>query len=141
MSERATPVRRRSSRVMGAGLLSLLLGAVATAAPVAAQKLTDVNYVETVRSVWFAPVYVAMARDAFKQEGLNVSLSPAWGGEKSMAGLLGGQVDIAMQSPEAVIYVAVGRSPEKIKMIGAFDRTDGQVLMSREKISPSDFKW
>lgn len=122
--------------------MALVLAASPFAADdAAAQKITKVKYAEVVRSVFYLPKYVAIARGYFREQGIEVDMTTAWGGDKGTAMLLTGRVDVVLQGPETAIYVANGASPVKIKMFAAITATDGLFLMSREKQTIKRFKW
>ena len=106
-----------------------------------AQKTTTVKYAEVVRSVFYLPKYVAIANGYFRDQGIEVDMTTAWGGDKGTAMLLSGRVDVVLQGPETAIYIENGASPEKTKMFTAITATDGLFLMSREKMSMEQFKW
>jgi NitT/TauT family transport system substrate-binding protein len=109
--------------------------------PATAQKLTTVKYAEVVRSVFYLPKYVAIAKGYFADQGIKVDLITAWGGDKGTAMLLTGRVDVVLQGPETAVYVENGESPLKIKMFAAITATDGLFLMSRQKMTMEKFKW
>ena len=56
--------------------VALLLGGIAEA-----QALEKVTLSEVVRSVFYAPQYIALALGYFEEEGLDVQLETAWGWE------------------------------------------------------------
>ena len=58
-------------------VVALLLGATASA-----QTLDKVRLSEVVRSVFYAPQYVAIANGFFEEEGIEIELSTAWGADK-----------------------------------------------------------
>ncbi len=122
-----------------AALAPTLISAVAGEAR--AQKPTKVKYAEVVRSVFYLPKYVAIANGYFRDQGIEVDMTTAWGGDKGTAMLLSGNVDIVLQGPETAIYVENGASPEKTKMFAAITATDGLFLMSREKMTMERFEW
>lgn len=124
-------------------LHSLLAAAAATLAltmaspAVAAEK--KVRYEEVVRSVLYMPMYVAMEKGYFKDEGLDVSLKTSQGTDKGMAALLSGSADIVLIGPEASVYVANSESPVKTRVFAGLTATDGFLLLARE---PQDsFAW
>jgi NitT/TauT family transport system substrate-binding protein len=102
---------------------------------------TKVKYAEVVRSVFYLPKYIAIANGYFAEQGIDVDMTTAWGGDKGTAMLLTGRVDIVLQGPETPIYVENSESPEKIKMFAAITATDGLFLMSRKKMTMKQFKW
>ena len=113
----------------------------AASAPLAAlaQAPTKVRYNEVVRSIMYAPAYVALAKGYFKDAGLEVELATANGGDKSMAALLAGGADIALMGPEVPIYILNGESPVKARIFCGLTATDGFMLVGRDK--PAKFEW
>src|SRR5260370_340417 len=86
----------------------IALGTLCVAAPLnalAQSKPVKVRYSEVVRSILYAPAYVAMTKGFFAEAGLEVEMTTAQGGDKSMAALISGAADIALMGPEAAIYV------------------------------------
>jgi NitT/TauT family transport system substrate-binding protein len=98
-----------------------------------------VRYSEVVRSILYAPAYVAMTKGFFSEAGLEVTLATAQGGDKAVAALLGGSADIALIGPESTVYVQNSDSPAKIPMFCGLIATDGFVLVGREK--SDKFEW
>ena len=81
----------------------LALGSLTVAAPyVRAQGRAPVKvrYNEVVRSILYAPAYVALTKGYFKDAGLDITLATAQGGDKSVAALLSNSADIALIGPE-----------------------------------------
>ncbi len=103
-------------------------------------ELTSINYVEVVRSPLYAPGYIALTQGFFEEEGLDVELQTAGGGDKVTALLVSGDADIALVGPDTTIFV--NSNPEgnvKLKMFGLQVLTDGAFLVSREPVD--DFTW
>jgi NitT/TauT family transport system substrate-binding protein len=105
-----------------------------------AKPLTKVRYSEVVRSLLYAPKYVAISKGYFKDAGLDVSMFTAQGGDKAMAALLSNAADIALIGPETAVYVWTSESPTKVKIFAGLTATDGFMLMSRKKIDKFDWK-
>ena len=127
-------------RAMKSGLAMLGSLAVAAPLPVFGQAKRKVRYNEVVRSVLYVPSYVAMAKGYFADLGIDVSLSTANGGDKSMAALLGDSADIALIGPETAIYVLTSDSPTKVRIFCGLTSTDGFQLLGREKVDKFDWK-
>jgi NitT/TauT family transport system substrate-binding protein len=129
-------------RVVQSGLATL--GSLSVAAPsvVRAQgkPLVKVRYNEVVRSMLYAPAYVALTKGYFKDAGLDITLSTANGGDKSVAALLSNSADIALIGPEAAIYVQNSESPTKIPIFCGLTATDGFMLVGRDKVDKFDWK-
>lgn len=104
-----------------------------------AAPLTKVRLSETVRSVFYYPMYVAFTKGFYEKEGLEVAFSTAWGGDKCAAALLSGQVDIAFMGPEAAVYIYNQGAPDYLILFAELTAKDGQFLVSK-KPEPN-FKW
>ena len=137
ISDRFSGSARRAAMLAVTGCA--LLVAPLAAGPAEAQ--TRVRYVEVVRSLAYLPSYVALAKGYFTEEGLDVSLSTAQGGDKATAQILSGNADITLLGPETAVYVQNSASPDKLRIFCSLTAKDLFFLMSREKIAPEDFKW
>ena len=98
-----------------------------------------IRYSEVVRSMLYAPAYVAITNGYFKDAGLDVTLTTAQGGDKAIAALLSNSADIALIGPESAIYVQNSELPTKTPIFCGLTSTDGFMLMGREKIDK--FEW
>jgi NitT/TauT family transport system substrate-binding protein len=99
-----------------------------------------VRYSEVVRSMLYAPAYVAITKGFFREAGLDVALTTAQGGDKSVAALLSNSADIALIGPETAIYVQNSESPTKIPIFCGLTATDGFMLIGREKVEKFDWQ-
>ena len=128
-------------RVVQGGLATV--GSLTVSAPFGARAEgkppAKVRYSEVVRSMLYAPAYVAITNGYFKDAGLDVSLTTAQGGDKAVAALLSNSADIALIGPESAIYAQNSESPIKTPIFCGLTATDGFMLMSREKIGK--FEW
>jgi NitT/TauT family transport system substrate-binding protein len=122
-------------------LISILMFSLAACNPNKAdnEKLEKVRVVEVTRSIFYAPEYVAIAKGFFKEEGLDVELSTAFGGDKTMTTLLSGGADIALVGSETSIYVYAQGSNDPVINFAQLTQTDGTFLVAREKID--HFTW
>jgi NitT/TauT family transport system substrate-binding protein len=126
-------------RALQAGLAALWSAAAPLRAFSQSKPRVKVRYNEVVRSLLYAPTYVALAKGYFKDAGLDIQLSTAQGGDKSVAALLSGSVDIALIGPETAIYVQNSDSPTKIPIFCGLTATDGFMLVGREKVDKFDW--
>ncbi len=126
-------------RVLGGGLAAV---SVSLAAPALAQRKPTIKlrYNEVVRSILYAPHYVAMAKGYFEEAGIEFTLTTANGGDKSMAALLSDSADIALIGPESAVYVLNSDSPTKVRIFCGLTSTDGFMLVGREKVDKFDWK-
>ena len=121
---------------------ALAAGSFSVAAPfvVRAQGgMVKVRYNEVVRSLLYAPKYVAISKGYFKDAGLDVTMTTAFGGDKSTAALLSNTADIALIGPETAIYVLNSDSSTKIRIFCGLTTTDGFLLMGRQKVDKFDW--
>jgi NitT/TauT family transport system substrate-binding protein len=103
------------------------------------EKIEKVRLVEVTRSIFYAPEYVAIAKGFFEEEGLEVELSTAFGGDKTMTTLLSNGADVALVGSETSIYVYAQGSNDPVINFAQLTQTDGTFLVSREKID--NFSW
>jgi NitT/TauT family transport system substrate-binding protein len=103
------------------------------------QKAEEVRITEVIRSIFYAPQYVAMEKGYFKEQGLNVTLDTAWGGDKAMTRLLAGQADVALIGAETTVYVEQQGSGDNVMNFAQVTQRDGTFLVARNKIE--NFDW
>jgi NitT/TauT family transport system substrate-binding protein len=84
-------------------------------------------------------MYVALANGYARDEGLDVEVISAGGGDRAGALMLSGGADIALAGPEVAIYIHNGETPDKPVIFCALTGTDGYFLASRAKIDK--FEW
>src|SRR5215510_12501188 len=126
-------------RTLQTGLATLLSAAAPRHALSQSKPRVKVRYNEVVRSILYAPAYVALAKGYFEELGMDVTLATAQGGDKSVAVMLSNQADIALIGPESAIYVQNSDSPTKIPIFCGLTSTDGFMLVGREKVDKFDW--
>ncbi|WP_434750711.1 ABC transporter substrate-binding protein [Paenibacillus amylolyticus] len=94
---------------------------------------------EVTRSVFYAPEYVSAAQGFFAEEGLEVDIQTTAGGDKTMAALLAGSVDIALVGAETSIYVYQQGAEDPVINFAQLTQTDGTFLFARN--APDSFDW
>ncbi|MBM6385616.1 MULTISPECIES: ABC transporter substrate-binding protein [Paenibacillus] len=94
---------------------------------------------EVTRSVFYAPEYVAVAQGFFEEEGLEVEIQTTAGGDKTMAALLAGSVDIALVGAETSIYVYQQGAEDPVINFAQLTQTDGTFLFARS--AEGSFDW
>ncbi|MFZ0444615.1 MAG: ABC transporter substrate-binding protein [Bacillus sp. (in: firmicutes)] len=103
------------------------------------EKLKKVKVAEVTRSVFYAPLYVAIEQGLFKEEGLDVKVTTVWGGDKTMTALISDGADVALVGSETSIYVSAQGSTDPIINFAQLTQTDGTFLVSRKAIE--NFNW
>lgn len=103
------------------------------------KELTKVRLNEVVRSVFYAPMYVAINEGFFEEEGLEIDLSTGQGADKTMQQVLSKNADIGFCGPEQTIYINnQGREDYPI-LFAQLTQTDGAFLVGRE--GEENFDW
>ncbi len=103
------------------------------------KELTTVKLNEVVRSIFYAPHYVAINKGFFEEQGLKIELTTGQGADKTMTALLSGQCDIGFAGPEAVIYVYNQGKEDYPVIFAQITQCDGSFLVARN--DEPDFKW
>lgn len=101
--------------------------------------LKTIRLCEVVRSVFYAPMYVAINNGFFQDEGLNIDLSTGQGADKVMQNVLSKNSDIGFCGPEQVIYINnQGREDYPI-LFAQLTQKDGSFLVG--KTDEKNFTW
>lgn len=98
-----------------------------------------VRLAEVTHSVFYAPLYVAIEKGFFEEEGIDLELKTTWGGDKTMTALLSGGADIALVGSETTIYVHAQEANDPVINFAQLTQTDGTFLVSRNPIE--HFQW
>ena len=97
--------------------------------------LEKITLAEVAHTVFYAPMYVAIEKEYFKDQGINLELILTNGADKVTAALLSGDADIGFCGSEATIYVYNGGEKDYLKTFSQLTQKDGTFLVSREKIN------
>lgn len=133
----------RKNRLLAAFIAILLLAAMISGCggskKATQDGLTKVRLNEVVRSIFYAPMYVALSEGYFKDEGLEIELSTGQGADKTMQQVLSRNADIGFCGSEQVIYsYNQGREDYPI-LFAQLTKRDGSFLVARN--ADSDFAW
>ena len=100
--------------------------------------LKNIKVAEVAHSIFYAPQYVSLHNDYFKDEGLNVEIILTPGADKVISAVLSGDVQIGFSGSEATIYVYNGGEKDYLKTFAQLTQKDGSFIVSREKINNFD---
>lgn len=103
------------------------------------KELTKVRLNEVVRSVFYAPMYVAINEGFFEEEGLEIDLATGQGADKTMQQVLSNNADIGFSGPEQTVYINNQGREDYPVLFAQLTQTDGAFLVGRE--ADEDFKW
>ena len=102
-------------------------------------RLTKVTMNEVAHSIFYAPMYVAVEEDYFKDEGIDLELVTGFGADKTMTAVLSGQADIGFMGSESSIYTYNEGAKDYVVNFAQLTQRAGNFLVSREPIE--DFSW
>lgn len=94
---------------------------------------------EVTHSVFYAPLYVAINKGYFTEEGLTIELTNGGGSDKTMTAIMSGQADIGLLGPETAVYVKLGGSSNHPLVFCQLTQKDGSFLIGRSPMP--DFEW
>ncbi|URZ17695.1 ABC transporter substrate-binding protein [Clostridium felsineum] len=101
--------------------------------------LINVKLNEVTRSIFYAPMYVAIKNGYFKQNGINLDLSTGQGADKTMQDVLSKSADIGFCGPEQVIYIYNKHRKDYPIIFAKLTQKDGSFLVGRHK--EKSFTW
>ena len=101
--------------------------------------LAKVTLNEVAHSVFYAPMYVAVEEDYFKDEGIDINLVNGLGADKTMTAVLSGDCDIGFMGSEASIYVYSGGAKDYVVNFAQLTQRAGNFLVSRD--TKEEFSW
>lgn len=93
---------------------------------------------EVTHSVFYAPLYVAINKGYFEEEGITIELTNGGGANNTMTALVSDSADIGLCGPEAAIYVVAQGSSDVPVVFGQLTKRDGSFIVGRNDI---DFHW
>lgn len=103
------------------------------------QELTSVTLNEVAHSIFYAPMYVAIEKGYFANEGIDLSLVTGFGADKTMTAVLSGTADIGFMGSEASIYTYNEGANDYVVNFAQLTQRAGNFLVARNDIK--DFKW
>lgn len=96
--------------------------------------LETIRLAEVTHSAFYAPLYVAIEKDYFKNNGIDLELILTSGADKVSAAVLSNDVEIGFAGPESAIYIYNGKEEDYLVTFSGLTKRDGQFIVSRKKI-------
>lgn len=100
---------------------------------------TKVVLNEVAHSIFYAPMYVAIEKGYFADEGIDLELVCGFGADKVMTAVISGEADIGFMGSESSIYTYNQGAKDHVVNFAQLTQRAGNFLVSREEIS--DFTW
>ena len=92
-----------------------------------------INLNEVTHSIFYAPLYVAINKGYFEEEGLTVSLTNGGGSDTSMTALLTGSADMILAGPETVVYTSQEGVADAPVVFGQLTACDGSFIVGKKQ--------
>ncbi len=114
--------------------ISLILTCMLTPITLAScnSQSNKITVAEVTRSIFYAPMYVALNEGYFEDYGLDVTLITTPGSDKTMSALLSKEAQIGLMGPETTIYVYNNEQEDYAINFAQLTQKDGSFLVSRE---------
>ena len=103
------------------------------------EELTKLTLNEVAHSIFYAPMYVAIEKDYFRKEGIELELVTGFGADKTMTAVLSGEADIGFMGSEASIYTYNEGASDFVVNFAQLTQRAGNFLVAREE--RPDFEW
>lgn len=122
--------------------LILIIGIIKIIPKENKKDITTIKVAEVTHSVFYAPFYVAIENNYFKENDLDIDLILTSGADKVSAAVLSNDVQIGFAGLESTIYVYNGGESDYIKSFAGLTKRDGQFIVGREnkELSLKDLK-
>ena len=101
--------------------------------------LKSITLNEVAQSIFYAPMYVAIEKNYFEKEGIDLSLVTGFGADKTMTAVLSGTADIGFMGSEASIYTYNEGAHDYVVNFAQLTQRAGNFLVARDDIK--NFKW
>lgn len=94
---------------------------------------------EVTRSVFYAPMYIAIENGYFSENNIEIDLQTGQGADKVMQAVLSNSADIGFCGPEQVIYINNQGREDYPVVFAQLTQKDGSFLVGRE--NSDNFNW
>ncbi len=127
-------------RILSCSLVCILLVSMcACGAKKDKERLTAITLNEVAHSIFYAPMYVAIEKGYFKEEGIDLTLVTGFGADKTMTALVSGEADIGFMGTESSIYAYTEGAEDYAVNFAQLTQRAGNFLVAREPMD--NFKW
>ena len=95
---------------------------------------------EVTHSLFYAPLYVAMNKGYFEDEGLKIELTNAGGSDTVMSSLISNSADVGLMGPESCVYVRNNGMQNAPVIFAQLTACDGSFMVGRTD-EGTNFSW
>jgi NitT/TauT family transport system substrate-binding protein len=122
-------------------LLPLLTGCQTepVSSTTSSDKLTKVVLNEVAHSIFYAPMYVAIEKGYFAEEGIDLELVTGFGADKVMTAVISDEAQIGFMGSESSIYAYNEGANDYVVNFAQLTQRAGNFLVAREPMD--DFSW
>ena len=86
---------------------------------------------ETARSIFYAPMYVAVNNGYFEDEGLDVSVTTVQGSDLVMTTVISGDAEVGLMGPETTVYCKSNGQKDYPMVFAQLTKRDGSFLVAK----------
>lgn len=104
-----------------------------------AKKTQKVILNEVAHSIFYAPMYVAIEKGYFEDEGIDLQLETGFGADKTMTAVISDSAQIGFMGSEASIYTYNEGAKDYVVNFAQLTQRAGNFLVGREEMPA--FKW
>ena len=101
------------------------------------EEYKTIKVAEVTHSLFYAPFYVAIENNYFKDLGIDIDLVLVSGSDNVAASVLSSDTQIGLAGPESAIFVYNGGEKDYLQVFAGLTKKDGQFILSKDK----DFSW
>ncbi len=102
-------------------------------------KVTNkITLAEVTHSVFYTPLYVAIEKGYFKEEGIEIELLLTPGADKVSAAVLSGDANVGFAGAESAMYIYNSNTDDYLQIFSGLTKRDGQFIIGKDK---HDFNW
>ena len=103
------------------------------------KELQKITLNEVAHSIFYAPMYVAIEKGYFEEEGIELDLVCGFGADKTMTAVISGEAEIGFMGSEASIYTYNEGANDYVVNFAQLTQRAGNFLVAREEME--SFKW
>ena len=131
-------MKRAGSFLLALSLLLVIFTGCGTST-VSDTPTESVTLNEVAHSIFYAPMYVAIEKGYFAEEGIELNLVTGYGADKTMTALLSGEADIGFMGAESTIYTHLEQTDDPVINFAQLTQRAGNFLVGRTQ--DDSFTW